>query len=145
VVIHHTRNFGSQAAFTSGMNIAAKEQLYEGFRRVLRRGGWLVLQEPMAGPVQPAIFPVMWARDATSSFLRSPQEMRVMIEARGFRARVWEDVTLEVAGSRSDEAVSIQTIQELVMGDTLAAIGHAGRRNRDEGRIVMIQAVFDRP
>jgi hypothetical protein len=31
------------------------------------------------------------------------------------------------------------------MGDALAAITHTGRRNRDEGRIVMVQAVFDRP
>jgi hypothetical protein len=30
------------------------------------------------------------------------------------------------------------------MGDALAAIARAGRRNRDEGRIVMVQAVFER-
>src|SRR5262245_6896855 len=35
----------------SGMNIAAKEQLYRGFHRVLRPGGLLAFQEPMAGPV----------------------------------------------------------------------------------------------
>ena len=28
--------------------------------------------------------------------------------------------------------------------DRLAAIAEAGRRNRDEGRIVMVQAVFER-
>ena len=38
----------------SGMNIADKRRLYEGFHRVLRPGGLLALQEPMAGPVQPA-------------------------------------------------------------------------------------------
>jgi ubiquinone/menaquinone biosynthesis C-methylase UbiE len=63
----------------SGMNIAAKERLYAGFHRVLRPGGLLALQEPMAGPVQPPIFPLMWARDAAASFLRTPQEMRAMI------------------------------------------------------------------
>ena len=46
------------------MNIADKERLYAGFHRVLRPGGLLALQEPMAGPVQPVIYPVMWARDA---------------------------------------------------------------------------------
>jgi hypothetical protein len=30
------------------------------------------------------------------------------------------------------------------MGDALAAISLTGRRNRDEGRIVMVQAVFER-
>jgi SAM-dependent methyltransferase len=129
----------------SGMNIAAKERLYVGFQRVLRPGGLLALQEPMAGPVQPPIFPVMWARDAAASFLRVPVEMRALIEAAGFRARAWDDVTIEIAGSGPDAVVPTHTIQSLVMGDTLAAISRAGRRNRDEGRIVMVQAVFDRP
>jgi MPBQ/MSBQ methyltransferase len=129
----------------SGMNIAAKEPLYAGFQRVLRPGGLLALQEPMAGPVQPPIFPVMWAPDASTSFLRGAADMRALIEAAGFRARAWEDVTMEIAGSGPNAEVSTQTIQSLVMGDALAAISRAGRRNRDEGRIVMVQAVFDRP
>jgi SAM-dependent methyltransferase len=129
----------------SGMNIAAKERLYVGFHRVLRAGGLLALQEPMAGPVQPPIFPVMWARDAATSFLRPPMEMRALIEAAGFRARAWDDVTAEIAGAGPDAAVPTHSIQSLVMGDALAAIAHAGRRNRDEGRIVMVQAVFVRP
>jgi SAM-dependent methyltransferase len=126
----------------SGMNIAAKEQLYAGLHRVLRPGGLLALQEPMAGPVQPPIFPVMWARDAATNFLRTPVEMRALIEAAGFRARAWNDVTAETSGGGATPTT--YSIQYLVMGDTLAAITHAGRRNREEGRIVMVQAVFDR-
>ena len=53
----------------SGMNIADKERLYVGFHRVLRPGGRLAFQEPMAGPVQPLIFPTMWAHDAATSAL----------------------------------------------------------------------------
>jgi ubiquinone/menaquinone biosynthesis C-methylase UbiE len=128
----------------SGMNIAAKEQLYTGFHRVLRPGGVLALQEPMAGPVQPPIFPVMWAYDAATSFLRPPMDMRALIEAAGFRVRAWEDVTAEIAGSVPGAAAPVPSLQSLVMGDALAAITRAGQRNRDEGRIVMVQAVFDR-
>jgi ubiquinone/menaquinone biosynthesis C-methylase UbiE len=127
----------------SGMNIAAKEPLYAGLYRVLRPGGLLALQEPMAGPVQPPIFPIMWARDAATNFLRTPMEMRALIEAAGFRARAWDDVTAETSGGGA--AYTPHSIQYLVMGDRLAAISHAGRRNRDEGRIVMVQAVFSRP
>lgn len=127
----------------SGMNIAAKEQLYADFRRVLRPGGLLALQEPMAGPVQPLIFPVMWARDAATNFLRTPVEMRALIEAAGFRTRAWDDVTAETSGSSAP--ASVHSIQSIVMGDMLATITHNGRRNRDEGRLVMVQAVFDLP
>jgi MPBQ/MSBQ methyltransferase len=128
----------------SGMNIVAKERLYAGFHRVLRPGGRLALQEPMAGPVQPPIFPVMWARDASTSFLRPPGEMRALIEAAGFQVHAWEDVTAEVAGSGPGADASGPSIQALVMGGALEAIARAGRRNRDEGRIVMVQAVCDR-
>jgi len=128
----------------SGMNIADKERLYAGFSRVLRPGGLLALQEPMAGPVQPVIFPVMWARDATASFLRTPDEMRAVIEAAGFRRRAWEDVTAEVAGPSVGASVPPHSIQRIVMGEALAEITRAGHKNRDEDRIVMIQAVLER-
>lgn len=136
-----------QAAFdvvwtqNSGMNIADKVQLYKGFYRVLRPGGLLAFQEPMAGLVQPLIFPVMWARDASSSFLRTPDEMRALIAATGFREREWHDVT----GGGARVAESAFSVQRLVMGDLLDAIRAAGQRNQREGRTVMIHAVFERP
>jgi len=128
----------------SGMNIAAKDMLYAGFARVLARAGLLVMQEPMAGPTQPPIFPLMWARDATTSFLRPPAEMRALIEAVGFRTRDWEDVTTELAGPSTGAGVPPHSIARIVMGDLIDDITLAGQRNRDEGRVVMIQAVFER-
>ncbi|MGH7299460.1 MAG: class I SAM-dependent methyltransferase [Candidatus Rokuibacteriota bacterium] len=128
----------------SGMNIADKERLYRGFHRVLRPGGLLALQEPMAGPVAPLVYPVMWARDASTSFLRTPPEMRAVIEAAGFRARGWDDVTAQTAGPPTGAAIPAHSIQRLVMGDGIDEIRRAGHRNRDEGRLVSIQAVFER-
>jgi SAM-dependent methyltransferase len=127
----------------SGMNIAAKVELYRGFYRVLRPGGLLAFQEPMAGPVQPLIYPVMWARDASTCFLHTPEEMRAIIEAAGFRVRTWEDVTTEI--SRSGDARPAHSIQRLVMGEALDAITHASERNRAEGRMVMVHAICERP
>ena len=128
----------------SGMNIAAKERLYAGFAHLLPHGGLLVIQEPTAGPMQPPIFPLMWARDATASFLRPPAEMRALIEAAGFRALAWEDVTAELAGPSTGAGVPAHSIARIVMGDAIDDITRAGQRNRDEGRVVNIQAVFER-
>ena len=127
----------------SGMNIEDKERLYAGFARVLRPGGLVLLGEPMAGPVQPVIFPVMWARDASSSFLRPPDEMRAVMEAAGFRVRVWDDVTEELGGP-SPAVTPPHYAPRLIMGEALDAITRAQERNRAERRIVMIQAVLER-
>ena len=128
----------------SGMNIADKERLYAGFHRVLRPGGRLALQEPMAGPVEPVVYPVMWARDASTSFLRPPAAMRAAIERAGFRVLVWDDITELTAGPASAAAIPPHSIRRLVMGDAIDAITRAGHRNREEHRIVSIQAVCER-
>ena len=86
----------------------------------------------------------MWARDATTSFLRSPAAMRGVMEAAGFRVRAWDDVTAEQAGPSTGGAVPAHAIQRIVMGDALEAITRAGQRNREEGRIVIVQAVLER-
>jgi SAM-dependent methyltransferase len=128
----------------SGMNIADKERLYRSFARLLRPGGVLATQEPMAGHAQPMIFPVMWARDASSSFLRTPAAMRAVMEAAGFRVRVWDDVTAETAGAATADAIPPYFAARIIMGDALDPIVRAGHRNREEGRIVLVQAILDR-
>jgi ubiquinone/menaquinone biosynthesis C-methylase UbiE len=128
----------------SGMNISDKERLYAGFARVLRPWGLLALQEPMAGPVQPVLFPLMWASDAGASFLRAPDEMRNLIEAAGFQVRAWDDVTAEATGPSTGATSPAHSIQRIVMGDAVDAIARTGQKNREEGRIVMIQAVLER-
>ncbi|HKQ63599.1 MAG TPA: methyltransferase domain-containing protein, partial [Methylomirabilota bacterium] len=126
----------------SGMSIADKERLYAGFARVLQPGGLLVTQEPMAGPVQPVVFPVMWARDASASFLRTPEAMRAVMEASGFQVRAWDDVTAEATGPASAAAIPAHSVQQIIMGESLDAIIRAGHQNREERRIVMTQAVL---
>ncbi len=128
----------------SGMNIADKERLYAGFAAALRPGGLLVLQEPMAGPAGPPIYPVMWARDAATSFLRPPAQMRALIEAAGFHTVAWEDVTRDLPGPPAGAAIPAHSIQRIVMGEAIEEITRAGHKNRDEERIVMVQAVLER-
>ena len=131
----------------SGMNIQNKELLYASFHRILRSGGLLALGEPMSGPVQPTIFPLMWAVDAATSFLRTPTEMRALIEATGFEMRAWNDVTPQPAPQQPATPTAASPtigISDIVMGDSVDAIGKASALNRIEGRIVDMHGVFVR-
>jgi len=124
------------------MNISDKETLYAEFRRVLRPGGMLAFREPMAGPVQPLIFPVMWAEDEAANFLRTPAETQSLIETAGFRLRQWVDLTTELV-QRS--APSHYSIAYLIMGERDETLFLNGQRNEAEGRLVNAQAVFELP
>jgi hypothetical protein len=96
----------------------------------------------MAGPLQPIVFPVMWARDASTSFLRAPQAMRKVMEGAGFAVQAWDDVTEEAVGPSTGAPMPAPSIPRIVMGDAIDEIVRAGQRNREERRIVMIQAVL---
>lgn len=141
----------------AGMNIRDKRALYAEVARVLRPGGFFVLQEPMAGPglgdagdspVEPA-FPVMWADSPDESFLLSPADAAAVLQSTGFSVCAWEDCTDEVGGSSaggkpsSPPAAADVSIQRIVKGDAkLAEILAAGRRNKAEKRVCMVQAVL---
>ena len=85
-----------------------------------RAGGWRS-RSRWPGPVQPPIFPVMWARDATTSFLRSPAEMRAVMEAAGFVGPRTGTTSPRSLPARA-AAAPAHSIQRIVMGDALEAI-----------------------
>ncbi|MFN0025656.1 MAG: methyltransferase domain-containing protein [Acidimicrobiales bacterium] len=136
------RTFDLVWTMNTGMNIADKEALYRGFHRVLRPGGTLAFQEPMAGEQSPPHFPLMWAVDASMSFLLPAGELRAVVAAAGFDEVVWELVT-ETTSSGNAPPPPPHAVQRLIMGDErLAAIAAAQRRNLDEDRIATVHAVF---
>lgn len=134
----------------SSMNIADKARLYAEMHRVLRSGGRFALFEAMAGPVQPPHFPVPWARDPATSFLLPPDESRRLIAAAGFREATWVDATAAMAQananrpSASGPATTTPLGIHLLLGPDFGAMARNYARNIAEGRVVIIQGVFDR-
>ncbi len=125
----------------SGMNIADKDQLYAELHRVLKPLGVLATQEPMAGPGGPRTYPLMWADDPVTDHLRTPAEMRAVIEDAGFRMLAWDEVRVDRSAAGTPPPP--YTIQRLVMGDEqIGRIMQASKVNERERRTVMTQAVF---
>ncbi len=128
----------------SGMQIAHKVRLYREFFRVLRPAGRLAQLEPIAGPVQPPHFPLMWAREAADSHLLTADALHEVILATGFIERYWHP-TATFRDSEPSPETAPRTIQSLVMGERLPAIQEARVRNAAEDRLRTVLLVCERP
>jgi SAM-dependent methyltransferase len=133
----------------SSMNIPDKDQLYREVHRVLRPNGRLALHEIMAGPVQPPRYPVLWAKDQSISFLRPAADIRALLTGLGFREVAWIDTSDATASWWRESAARMEASEEnrtstLSGADILEPIRNV-IRNFDEDRIVVVEAVLDRP
>jgi SAM-dependent methyltransferase len=133
----------------AAMNIADRDRLYAGMRRVLRSGGRLALQEVAAGPGGAPHFPVQWAREPGISFLLSPEATRAKLEAAGLRVVVWQDTTeeaLAAAASRARRAVGSPPPlgTHLILGADWRAMFRNSARNLEERRTELFNAVLER-
>lgn len=129
------------------MNIHDKARLYGEMFRVLKPGGTLAIYDILRGPTAPVHFPVPWARTSETSFLASPEEMRIDLKEAGFEVTDWVDATeigkaWFVALAERIQKVGLPTLSfALLMGQDFSTMAQNQRRNLEEGRIVLAQVV----
>jgi hypothetical protein len=133
------------------MNIPDKERLYAEAHRVLRPHGRLAIHEITAGDLQPPHFPAPWASTPDISFMLPTKEMHTLIARASFRELTWEDCTPISRDFFRGRAASIQAGSapppvglHLLLGGTFAEAFLNISRNLDEGRIEVVQGVFER-
>lgn len=135
----------------AAMNIDDKELLYSEIHRVLRPNGTLALYDIMAGPKPDLRFPVLWATDASMSFLCPPDEIRLILETSDFTVIEWIDKTEQAiifwqkrqAAMDADDA-SDKPLIRLIVGEKFAARATNSFRNLQEKRIVVAQSILKR-
>jgi len=129
------------------MNIPDKSRLYREMYRVLKPGGILAINDVLAGPSGPVLFPVPWARTADTSYLIEPGALSSFLKATGFTIIDWSDTT--DAALRWFESLAEKIRKEgfpslglqVLMGADFLAMAQNQVRNLQDGRIVLGQVV----
>jgi SAM-dependent methyltransferase len=127
------------------MNIENRGALYAEVYRVLAPGGRFVIYDLVLGEDE-VVYPVPWARDASTSFLLSEVATRAALEGAGFRAAVWRDDTQTardwfketMAGSAAPGGLNLG----VVMGPEIREMTGNLARNLREGRLRLLSAVL---
>lgn len=132
----------------AAMNIADKPKLYSEIARVLRPGGSFAMYDVLAGPVSPLYYPVPWARDASISFLATPDQLRELLGATGLHIHSWRDTSeigrawfKEVAAKMQQQGGSPALGFHILLGPDFRLMAQNQVRNLNENRIVLIECV----
>jgi hypothetical protein len=132
------------------MNISEKKELYEGICRVLKIGGRFAMHDVVQRTPGTILFPVPWARTPEINHLQSADAMRKTIMDAGFALLAWNDVTegalrfLDAMVARRGNADTPRLGLHLVLGSDFPEMVRNFRRNLEEERCGVVQAVFQR-
>jgi ubiquinone/menaquinone biosynthesis C-methylase UbiE len=88
-------HFDAALTIHAAMNIAAKREMYEEARRVVKPGGMFAVYDVLQGEGGEVLFPVPWAREPSISHLATPEEMRSLLIDAGFKILEVQDSTDE--------------------------------------------------
>jgi ubiquinone/menaquinone biosynthesis C-methylase UbiE len=138
----------------STMNVPDKAKLFRELARVAARTGRIAMHEVMAGPQQPVLFPVPWARTPDISFLVSADEFRAQAAAAGLKESVWRETSDEsLEWFRARTAAMRQALAagqrpplglHLILGDDFPSMFANLVRNLEEQRVRIIMGIWTR-
>jgi SAM-dependent methyltransferase len=126
------------------MNIEDRAALYAEVHRMLAEGGRFVSYDLVlrGGGV---VYPLPWARDASTSFLLTAPDMRIALEHAGFSVDLWRDDT-QIALDWFQAAMAGSAASGLnlavVMGPDFPAISRNLAHNIRENRLGVLSAVL---
>lgn len=126
------------------MNIEDRAALYAEVRRMLAPGGRLATYDLVRSDGD-VVYPVPWARDASTSFLLSEADTRAALEQAGFNAVFWRDDT-QTALDWFETAMAIPQPRgpnlRVVMGTDYQALARNMARNIRENHLGVLSAIL---
>jgi SAM-dependent methyltransferase len=142
-----------EVAYTQhvAMNIRNKARLYGEVWRLLKPGGRFGVYDVLRGEGGDVVFPVPWARDASTSFLVAPPELETLLEDAGFEIVSWRESAAEVGQwldqmkARMAEPNPPPSALRLLLGEDFRPIVQNVFRNLMEDRIRPAEVICRKP
>jgi MPBQ/MSBQ methyltransferase len=129
------------------MNIADKAALYREIARALKPRGRFGIYDLLQGQGGSVLFPVPWAKDGSTSFLASPDEMRKLLTDAGFEITNWNDTSeigkewFKALNKRLTETGPSPLGFQVLLGADFATMAKNQVRNLVEGRILPTEII----
>jgi ubiquinone/menaquinone biosynthesis C-methylase UbiE len=133
------------------MNIEDKARLYGEVWRVLKPGGRFGVYDLLQGPGGDVVYPVPWARDASTSFLVPPPELRTLLQSAGFEVLSWRETAAEARQwldqmkAPMAEADPPPSALRLLLGDDARTMVPNVFRNLTEDRVRPTEVICRKP
>jgi len=132
------------------MSIEDKERFYAEIFRVLRPGGRFAFQDIMSGPGGEIVLPVPWATARESSFLIPVDELRAILDERGFQVEKLEDISAEALAWRNQQPVAAGLAASplglhVVMGEQFRSMQSNQSTNLEQRRVIYVRGVAIKP
>lgn len=132
------------------MNISNKEGLYHEFKRILQKGGRLLIHDIVQGVQSPVLYPTPWAMSSENSFLQSKESLGKTLQNAGFKVDHWEIISEQalewyarMKASKFKRKPPLFS-QKLLFGDALPMMAGNMRKNLQEHRIEVLEAICTR-
>lgn len=144
-------NFNGALTQHVTMNVADRPGFFHEAYRVLKPGAFFALTEHGMGPNANPLYPAPWSLDGSGSFLATPSETCVFLEAAGFRDIVVEDTGdkylaaykqgIALAASGALPALGVH----LLLGERGGEKTRNAARNIEQGRTQPVQVICRKP